>query len=57
MAHLLKRKLMKMGPYSLGIVLPKRVLRRRGWKEGQWVAVEDAGRGGLVLRDAKTRKR
>lgn len=55
--RLLKRKLIKLGGYSLVLVLPKRVVRRYGWKDGQIVAVEDAGRGTLVVRDAKSRRR
>jgi hypothetical protein len=49
-----KRKLTKMGRKSLGLTLPKDIVKKLKWKEGQNVMVKQQGRL-VVIKDAKSR--
>ena len=50
------RKITKHGPGSLGVVLPREILRSLGWREHQRVAVKRVARGVLII-DALTKHR
>ena len=45
------RKLQKMSKHSFGIIIPKALIKKYGWKEHQKLTVKDAGRGKLEIRD------
>lgn len=49
-----KRKLTKMGRKSLGLTLPKDLVRQLKWKEGQVVMVKKQGKI-LTVKDARSR--
>ncbi len=50
------RKLTKLGKGSIGLTLPKGLVKGLGWRAKQKVKVKKIG-GALVVRDAKTKKR
>lgn len=47
------RKLIRTGAYSYTLTVPKEIVEKYGWREGQRMALYDKGRGEVTLRDAR----
>ncbi len=45
------RKLNRTSGYSYSVILPKEMIEKYGWREGQKLTVEDKGRGKLEIKD------
>ncbi len=50
----MKRKIMGMGRYSIGVTLPKELLHALKWRRGQDVEITAKGRS-LRVHDARSR--
>ncbi|MFH0969090.1 MAG: AbrB/MazE/SpoVT family DNA-binding domain-containing protein [Patescibacteria group bacterium] len=48
------RKLTKIGTTSLGLTLPKEIVKSLGWREKQRVKIKRI-KGGLVIRDYRNK--
>jgi len=49
-------KLTKSSRYSFTAVIPKEIVAKYGWKSRQKLAIEDQGRGKLIVRDWRSNK-
>ncbi|KKW47643.1 MAG: hypothetical protein UY98_C0008G0018 [Candidatus Kaiserbacteria bacterium GW2011_GWA2_58_9] len=49
------RKLTKSARYSLSLTIPSAIVKKYKWREKQKLALTDAGRGTLIVRDWKRR--
>ena len=50
------RKLNRTSRHSYGVVIPKELIEKYGWKEKQKVTITDKGRGVIEIRDFRSKK-
>jgi len=48
-------KLKKTNNYSYSLIIPKEVIDKYGWQDGQKISVRDKGRGVVEIRDWRNR--
>ncbi len=48
-------KLTRTSKYSYNVVIPKKIIKKYGWREKQKMTIEDKGRGKVEIRDWKKR--